>query len=157
MASSPASVIAPSTNLPFWHSPTASHCLLRFHLTFTRNLILTLLLISGIHPNPGPPSSSLAPLPVLQLNINGLRNSVADLNSFLRDERISISALQETFLSDASVSPGFPGYTLVKKDRARGRGGGLAFLVYQSVSYTPVDTSFVMGSHIECQAISFLE
>ena len=119
----------------------------------TRALILLLLLVGGIHPNPGPPSS-LSPLPViLQFNCNGIKNSVSELDSFLRDKRISVAALQETFLSDSSPPPSFPGYTLVRKDRARGRGGGLAFLVHQTVSYTPVDSSFLQDGFTECHAI----
>jgi hypothetical protein len=58
--------------------------------------------------------------------------------------------LQETFLSDSSLPPFFPDYTLVIKDRTCGRGGGLAFLVHHSVSFVPVDSSFFQDGFTEC-------
>jgi exonuclease III len=110
-----------------------------------------LLLLSGIHPNPGPSPQSL-PLPViLQFNCNGIKNSVSEIDDFLRSERVSVAALQETFLSDYSLP--FPDYTLVRKDRGRGHGGGVVFLIHQSVTYSPVDTSFLKDNHTECLAV----
>jgi hypothetical protein len=153
LASSSASGASLCVNYPCWLYFPASHVLI-FLWSFSRLLILLLLLISGLHPNPGPPSSSSAPLPIiLQLNCNGLRNSIAEIDSFLRSERISVAALQETFLLTSSFPPNFPGYNLIRRDHPQGRGGGLAFLVHHSVPFTPIDTLFFQDDHTKCQAI----
>jgi hypothetical protein len=122
--------------------------------SFLHNLILLLLLISGIHPNPGPTQSSSSPLPtILQFNCNGLKNSVAEINDFLISKRISVAALQETFLSTTSVTPSFLDFALIRKVRPLSRGSGLAFLIHHSVYYSHVDTSYIQDSHTECQAV----
>jgi hypothetical protein len=148
-----ASGVPPAYNFPYWLVFTS-----RSHLfvnnIFARTLILLLLLSSGIHPNPGPVSLSTSPLPIiLQINCNGLLNSIAELDAYIRKERISIVAIQDTFLSPASVSLKFQDYTLVRKDRLHGRGGGFAFLVHHSIPFVPVDTAFVQDGHTECSAI----
>jgi hypothetical protein len=99
--------------------------------------------------------SSLPPLPViLQLNCNGLKNSVSEIDAFIRSNRVSVAALQETFLSNASVSPIFPDYTLLCKYRPQGQGGGLAMLIHHSVKFSPIDLSFLPTDEThECQAI----
>jgi hypothetical protein len=79
---------------------------------------------------------------------------VAELNNFLIDERISVAALQETFLSTSSVAPNFLGFSLVRKDHPQGRGGGLAFLIHHSVDYFLIDTSFTQHNYTECPDIS---
>jgi hypothetical protein len=97
---------------------------------------------------------TILPLPtILQLNCNGLKNSVAEMDNFLRTNRISIAVLQETFLSSASVCPIFADYTLLRKDRPQGRGGGLAFLVHHSVQFSSIDVSFIPSDSTKCQAI----
>jgi hypothetical protein len=93
-----------------------------YQLRKSRLLILKLLLISGIHPHPG--SASPLPLPtILQLNCNGLRSSVAEIDDFLIKNRISVAAFQETKLKANSVFRKFTNYNLIRADRP-GRGGG---------------------------------
>ena len=79
----------------------------------------------------------------LQLNINGVKNSLAELNCFLQVNRIRIACIQETRLSEKSKDPSFPDYTILRKDRPVGNGGGIAILVHHSVCYTPIDTSTI--------------
>jgi hypothetical protein len=121
---------------------------------FSRTLILILLLICGVHPNPGPTPNVPSPLPIiLQLSCNGLKNSIAELNSILKAKQISVAAIQEFFLSDTSTAPSFLGISIVRKDCTRGCGGGLAFLIHHSVPYSLVDTSIIQDSHTECQGV----
>ena len=129
-------------------------------LHFSRRLILLLLLVSGIHPNPGPPPSPTpriplpTPLPTfLQWNCNGILNKANDLRDFLYANRISIAAIQETKLKDSSRNPSFPGYNFVFKNRQGGGGGGLAFLIHHSISFSPVNVALNNDPHIELQAI----
>ena len=51
--------------------------------------------------------------------------------------------LQETKLKVGSKDPPITGYTLYRKDRpGGGYGGGVAFLIHHSVSFSPIDVSF---------------
>jgi exonuclease III len=142
------------TNLPVWQSFFVVRALHISFSIFSRCLILTLLFISGIHPNAGPTPSTLLPLSViLQLNCNGLSNSVSEIDAFLRLKCVGVAALQETFLSNASIPPVFPDYTLLRKDCPQGRGGGLALLIHHSVTFSPIDLSFLLTDETECQAV----
>ena len=64
-----------------------------------------------------------------------------------------MAALQETKLSLKAKSPIFPGYTLLREDRPRGGGGGVALLIHHSLSFSRIDTSFLRDKFIECIAI----
>ena len=79
-------------NWPFPFSPLPNH-----RLNFPRSLILILLLISGLYPNPGPPLTS-EPFHFVQLNVNGIQNSRAELLDFLSERDIKVACLQETKL-----------------------------------------------------------
>ena len=123
----------------------------------SRLLVLLLLLIAGISPNPGPhlPRSSRpnSDLPrTLQFNINSVNTSRHELNSFLHENDVRVACLQETKLRSFHRDPTFPGYALIRRDRPRDDGGGgLAILVRHDVEYTPVDTSDLTtaDSHLE--------
>jgi hypothetical protein len=105
-------------------------------------LILLLLLRSGIHPNPGPPSSSQqSDFTFLQLNINGIRKSTTELSNFLNQQSVKVACLQETKLSGKAKTPSISNYAFVRKDRPVGNGGGLAILIHNSVPFTNIDTS----------------
>jgi hypothetical protein len=150
---SPASVIPPLCNLPHWLLFTPLSLFITY-VNFIRHLILLLFFMSGIHLNAGPPQSLSLPPTILQFNCNGLRNFIAELDLFLRQNRICIAALQETFLSESSFAPNFREYSLLRCDRTHGRGGGLAFLIHHSVSYTTVDcSSLLKDRYSECQGI----
>ena len=95
-----------------------------------RSIILTLLLISGIHPNPGPSPPYDPNLHILQLNVNGLQNTRAELIDFLSQRLIKVACLQETKLSPRSKPLSFPGFAFIRRDRPVGGGGGLAILVH---------------------------
>ena len=131
------------------------------HLTSTRQpplsrkLILLLLLMAGIHPNPGPSSSSS--LVVMHWNCNGLKNSSAELGRFLQKYNVGICCLQETKLRDGDLHPpDFPGYLLHRQDRLRHGGGGLAILIRLNIPFINADTSAILANDdfTELQAIT---
>ena len=68
-------------------------------------------------------------------------NSHTEISHFLLENNISIVCIQESKLTNTSTLKPFPGYTVVRKDRGTGRGGGLLTLVEESTTYTPWDTS----------------
>jgi hypothetical protein len=112
----------------------------------SRLLILLLLFVSGIYPNPGPPrvdpNNNVDPnLNFLQFNVNGIQNSHAELSDFILNNSTKIACIQETKLSVCSKPPAFPGFAFVRKDRPVGGGGGLAILVDHSIPYKVIDTS----------------
>ena len=120
---------------------------------FGRRLILLLLLLAGIHPNPGPPS---APLVVAQWNCNGLKNSSAELLRFLNRYNVGVCCLQETKLRDGDRwAPSFPGFNLVPRNRPNRGGGGVAFLVRLNIAFSPIDLSNLrdLNNNVELQAI----
>jgi exonuclease III len=88
---------------------------------------------------PNPPASHT----FLQFNVNGLKNSLMELNSFLHIHKVKIACIQETRLSAKSKDPSFPEYTLLRRDCPVGNGGGVAILIHQSVSFSPLDVSAI--------------
>ena len=70
----------------------------------------------------------------------------------MKDHKILICALQETKLKHSSKPLQFKNYTFIRKDRpAQDGGGGVAFLIHNSVSYTEVNTRqfFLQDNTIE--------
>ena len=54
------------------------------------------------------------------------------------DENIKIAAFQETKLNDKKLAD-IPNFAIVRKDREKDKGGGLAFLVHTSIVFSPGD------------------
>ena len=95
---------------------------------------------------PTPPSSDTQyPTPnfdhynlkIMQWNCNGIGNKLHDLIQFVHDNNIKIIVLQETKLNNKSKIPTIPNFTLIRKDRERDMGGGLAYYVHSSMDFTP--------------------
>ena len=104
-------------------------------------------------PNPRPRQPKAEPLTFLQLNCNGIWNKTTELSRFLRTRKIKVAALQETKLTAKGKDPVFEDYTVVRKDRGSGAGGGLMFLVHQTIPFTPVDENTPPGEPLEHQSI----
>jgi hypothetical protein len=88
--------------LPLSTIKMSSHCL-------SRGLLLILLLMGGVHPNPGPSNSQCSVFMFLQFNTNVIRSSSAKLASFLSDKEIKIACIQESKLFNKSKTRPFPG------------------------------------------------
>ena len=53
----------------------------------------------------------------------------------MKENKIKIAAFQETKLKDESTLSETPDYTLVRKDRKKDAGGGLAFLIHKDIPF----------------------
>ena len=91
-------------------------------------------------------------LKILQLNCNGIQNKLQQILDFLIKEDIKIAALQETKLSKQSTNPNTGCFTLVRRDREGKGGGGLAFLVHNTLNFQQVPEP-IPDSHLESQTI----
>ena len=76
------------------------------------------------------------------------------LEDFLCRHKVKVAALQETKLHDSSNTPSFANFTLISKDRSRNAGGGRAFLIHHSITFTHLPTDFNNDPVLEIQGIT---
>ena len=96
-------------------------------------LLFLLLLVSGnVHPNPGP--VRISPHRILQVNINAIQSSLAELIDFLHRQEISVACIQEIKLKRNNADPVIPGYSVIQKDRPRNDGGGGLLIALHSLT-----------------------
>ena len=87
-------------------------------------------------------STSTSPsLNILQFNCNGLLGRLEELKAFLFEHNIKVAVLQETKLSPTSRLSSIPGFSVLRKDRARNSGGGLVTLIHYSIPFTELPSS----------------
>ena len=91
-------------------------------------------------------------LKILQWNCCGIQNKLTELTSFVNEHNIKIIVLQETKLTNKSKTPEIPNFVLVRKDRKRDTGGGLAIFIHSSIIFQEYDP-FPDNQYIESQAI----
>ena len=72
---------------------------------------------------------------LLQFNCNGLRNKIIEILNFLKDNNFKIAAFQESKLNENTVLPELGDFELIRKDRTKDAGGGLAFLIHKNIKY----------------------
>ena len=133
-----------------------------FKLTnvFIRKLIVILLLRAAVHPHPGPtPPPPPPPKTFLQWNCNGIRGKQEKLSSYLDANNVKVACLQETKLTPRAKDPSIPGYTIIRRDRPSGGvGGGVAILVHNSVTFTPLNVNInaAIDDKTEAQGINVI-
>ncbi len=73
-------------------------------------------------------------------------------------ENIHVAMVQETKLTDKSKDFSTPGYTLVREDRKRDKGGGLAFLVKDTIPFhtNNIPNNIKNNQDVELQSISIV-
>ena len=71
----------------------------------------------------------------MQHNANGLTGKLDDMLNFMVNHNVDIAAIQETKWTTKSRAPKTPGYTIIRQDRCRDRGGGLAFFIRDNIPY----------------------
>ena len=76
----------------------------------------------------------------MQFNCNGLRNKIADITNFMHNNKIRIATIQETKLPRVCPITSSGNYNIVRKDRERDNGGGLAFILERNVKYKVTNT-----------------
>ena len=74
-------------------------------------------------------------LKILQFNCNGIKGKISEILNWMEENKIKIAALQETKLMPSQKDPNTTDYTIVRADRDRDKGGGLAFLVHKSIQF----------------------
>lgn len=93
---------------------------------------------------------------LLQFNCNGLRSKIIEIISFMKANQIKIAAIQETKLNESSTLPNLGDYVLIRKDRTKDAGGGLAFIVHNSIQYQKLPDS-PPDLHIETAGIKIAD
>ncbi|XP_075163033.1 uncharacterized protein LOC142235657 [Haematobia irritans] len=91
-----------------------------------------------IRTDPSTARNQLSGLKILRRNCNGLTRKVAEITDFMDKRGILISALQETKLSSRNGLTRSSCYSVIRQDRERNAGGGIAFIVHDSVRYRPM-------------------
>ena len=89
-----------------------------------------------------------------QLNPNNLPHTWTCKD--MKTKNCHVAALQETFLTAKSNLKCDPDFTLIRKDRMKNKGGGVAFLVHYSLQYRNLDCT-VSDEHTEAQGIAIKE
>ena len=94
-------------------------------------------------------------LKILQLNANGLRNKIDNIIDYLEQNKIGIAAIQESHLNEKSSLKVAQPYTILRSDRpsSRGKGGGVCFIVHNTVSHAQLQLDFKGDPHIEAVGI----
>ena len=59
---------------------------------------------------------------------------------YLEKNEIDVAVIQETKLTSKSKLKDTPNYTLVRKDRGKNKGGGVATLVHSSIPFKVIDS-----------------
>ena len=70
---------------------------------------------------------------ILQFNCNGLKNKLDECISYMERKKCKIGLFQETFLKPATKLS-HPSYSVLRKDRLRDKGGGIAILVHKDLT-----------------------
>ena len=68
-------------------------------------------------------------LRLMQWNANGISGKIIELRTFLHSNNINIAAIKETKLTNKTKPLKTPGWTAVRHDRHKNKGGGLLMLI----------------------------
>ena len=97
------------------------------------------------------PEPELIDFKILQFNCNGLRNKVTEILNWMNKKDIKIAAFQETKLSEKVQLSDLGDFILIRKDRLKDTGGGIAFLIHKNISFQILPN--INDEHAEYQAI----
>ena len=101
-----------------------------------------------------PSSKSERNLIILQVNINGLRNTLEELKLLIHDTHADIITIQETKLTPKAQTPKIHNFTSVRTDRLHKAGGGLITLIRDNITFTTTDIPSTINTHnIELQMV----
>ena len=124
------------------------------------SLLRILLLRAGIESNPSPGQAQQQPattqsFSLVQINICGLRGKMDTLIDYMTRNNIFIAPVQETLLRPNTTLRHPSGFSIVCADRPadRGKGGGVAFIIHQSVNFKTHQLPLMTDPHLELQAI----
>ncbi|KAI5727897.1 hypothetical protein M8J77_008348 [Diaphorina citri] len=102
------------------------------------------------------PDSDPITFKILQYNCNGLRKKIDEIVNYMETNDILVAAIQETRLTVNSNLVSRDNYSILRKDRGKNTGGGLAFIIHNSVQYSSVTipTPRQQDTFLEQQAIA---
>ena len=123
-------------------------------------LLLRLLLqcAGDIKMNHGPVSTPTPTdcLRLMQWNANGISGEITELLTFLRSNNVNIAAIQDIKLTNNSKPLKSPGWSAVRLDRHKYKGGGLPMLIKDTIPF--VDNTAALPQspdpHLEQQGFS---
>ena len=124
-------------------------CLFHCMLLYVYNLTNTPRTTTGLltpHKYTGPPKSERN-LIILQVNINGLRNTLEELKLLIHDTHADIITIQETKLTPKAKTPKIHNVTAVRTDRLHKAGGGLITLIRDNITFTTTDIPSTINTH----------
>ena len=90
---------------------------------------------------------------ILQWNCNGISRKLTEVTNFMDKKGILIAALQETKLTSRNPLSCSASYSVIRQDRERNKGGGLAFIIHKTVTYRSLDIQS-NDDHLEIQSIA---
>ena len=156
----------PTFNLRPHASPTAStkefslssQLVVVYRLAFNVYISTLLIIISNdVAINPGPHSVNLTQqlpstrgLKISHLNIRSLYPKLDSIRLLLRDQPFDIFTISETWLNPTITDQELfiPGYTILRQDRSRKLGGGIAVYIRDGIPYRQRD-DFTENQKIE--------
>ena len=118
---------------PLWTGPCCNHTV--SSITPAQPTPAIPAPVFSLHPRAPstPPAQTIINL--LQFNCNGLTGKLLDVIRYMEQEHLKVAAIQETKFTCKSKPVNDPNYTIIRKDRSTNKGGGLAFIVHNSISY----------------------
>ncbi|XP_046802955.1 uncharacterized protein LOC124418958 [Lucilia cuprina] len=92
---------------------------------------------------------------ILQFNCNGLQSKLPEITRFMQLNNIVVAAVQETKLTSNSSLHSCNGYNVLRKDRTRSNGGGIAFIIHNTVQYRALSLDLnARDQYLEVQGIA---
>ena len=91
---------------------------------------------------------------IIQININGLKSKITELQQLIQQEQADIITIQESKLSDKTTTPKITNYTAIRTDRQNNKGGGLITYIHSSLTFTEnilpthLDSNYIELQHI---------
>ena len=85
--------------------------------------------------NPAPDTTTTPTncLRLMQWNADGISGKITELLTFLNSSNVNIAAIKETKLTNKTKSLKTPGWTAVRLDRHKNKGGGLLMLIKDTI------------------------
>lgn len=77
-------------------------------------------------------------LKIAHLNIQSICNKLDEIKLFLVNQKIEIMLLNETFLTPSKKIT-IKNYKIIRKDRQNRRGGGICFIIHETIEHSSLD------------------
>ena len=94
-----------------------------------------------------PSSKSEINLMILQVNLNGIKNKLEELELLIHDTHAVIITIQETKLTTKAKTPKVHNFTTVRTDRLHKAGDGLITLIRDNITFTTADIPSTINTH----------